>query len=214
MHRRSPQSDLSPCRGEVSPGLSWIARQSVAARGGDGVKSEIAEHMGHEGKRLSRTCATMKPLILRDARKSAPPHRMTPGYAAAGSSLRAFLIQLSKNQRQASAFPLRDAPGVCTDIAPRKQRAQGKPGARRTRSLACKVKQAHERSHHRYNQFNRPSPRNGFNGLFRALPGDRAFLPPSPALLIADLTPASGRQDHTSSPSAASRQASVRPPKL
>jgi hypothetical protein len=27
----------------------------------------------------------------------------------------------------------------------------------------------------------RPSLRNGFNGLLRALPGDRAFLPPSPA---------------------------------
>src|SRR3979409_53683 len=39
-------------------------------------------------------------------------------------------------------------------------------------------------------------------GLYRALPGDRAFLPPSPALLSANLTPASGRQDHTSSPSA------------
>jgi hypothetical protein len=33
-------------------------------------------------------------------------------------------------------------------------------------------------------------------------PGDRALLPPSPALLIADLTPASGRQDHTILPSA------------
>jgi hypothetical protein len=27
----------------------------------------------------------------------------------------------------------------------------------------------------------RPSPRNGFNGFLRALPGDRALLPPSPA---------------------------------
>jgi hypothetical protein len=27
----------------------------------------------------------------------------------------------------------------------------------------------------------RHSPRNGFNGFLRALPGDRAFLPPSPA---------------------------------
>src|ERR1700730_6562824 len=44
--------------------------------------------------------------------------------------------------------------------------------------------------------------RNGFNGLLRALPGDRAFLSPSPALLLADLTPASRRQDHTTSPSA------------
>jgi hypothetical protein len=62
----------------------------------------------------------------------------------------------------------------------REQRAQGKPGARRTRSLACEIKQAHERSHHRFTGFTRPSLRNGFNGFLRALPGDRAFLSPSP----------------------------------
>ena len=44
--------------------------------------------------------------------------------------------------------------------------------------------------------------RNGFNGFLRALLGDRAFLPPSPAGNPANLTPASGRQDHTTSPSA------------
>ena len=57
--------------------------------------------------------------------------------------------------------------------------------------------------------------RNGFNGFLRALPGDRACLPPSPADMFlskpgwadatsANLTPASGRQDHTTSPSASS----------
>ena len=40
--------------------------------------------------------------------------------------------------------------------------------------------------------------------LIRTLPGDRAFLPPSPARLSANLTPASGCQDHTISPSASS----------
>src|SRR5713101_5067509 len=57
--------------------------------------------------------------------------------------------------------------------------------------------------------------RNGFNGFLRALPGDRALLPPSPCGLKVlsspvepneppqDLTPASRRQDHTTSPSAA-----------
>src|SRR5882724_943462 len=56
--------------------------------------------------------------------------------------------------------------------------------------------------------------RNGFNGFLRALPGDRALLPPSPSgyvlskpgwadLNSANLTPASGRQDHTTSPYAA-----------
>jgi hypothetical protein len=40
--------------------------------------------------------------------------------------------------------------------------------------------------------------------LLRALPGDRALLPPSPlrSLLLKNLTPASRRQDHTTSPSA------------
>src|SRR5882672_5791094 len=56
--------------------------------------------------------------------------------------------------------------------------------------------------------------RNGFNGFLRALPGDRARLPPSSANMFlskpgwadlnsANFTPASGRQDHTTSPYAA-----------
>jgi hypothetical protein len=36
-------------------------------------------------------------------------------------------------------------------------------------------------SHHGHTGITRHSPRSGFNGLLRALPGDRAFLPPSPA---------------------------------
>jgi hypothetical protein len=47
-------------------------------------------------------------------------------------------------------------------------------------------------------------PRAMVYGLFRALPGDRALLPPSFADRSATLTPASGRQDHTTSPSASS----------
>ena len=54
-------------------------------------------------------------------------------------------------------------------------------------------------------EITRHSPRNGFNGFLRALPGDQACLTPSSALLIADLTPASGRQNHTTSPSASAR---------
>jgi hypothetical protein len=34
-------------------------------------------------------------------------------------------------------------------------------------------------SHHRISQIIRHSLRDGFNGVLRALPGDRAFLPPS-----------------------------------
>src|ERR1700704_2453990 len=59
-------------------------------------------------------------------------------------------------------------------------------------------------SHHGHTGITRHSPRNGFNGFLRALPGDRAFLPPSPlrSLLLKKLTPASGWQDPTPYPSA------------
>src|SRR6266403_3859295 len=76
------------------------------------------------------------------------------------------------------------------------------PGARCTRSLACKIKQAYERSHHGHTGNHPAFPAQWFYGLFRALPGDQACLTPSPALLLADLTPALGRQNDTTSPSA------------
>src|SRR5712671_5389542 len=72
------------------------------------------------------------------------------------------------------------------------------PGARCARSLVCKKT---TRSHRNDPAF----PAQWFYGLLRALPGDQACLTPSPALLIADLTPASGRQNHTTSPYAAAR---------
>jgi hypothetical protein len=62
-------------------------------------------------------------------------------------------------------------------------------------------------SHHRFAETIRHSLRDGFNGFLRALSGDRAFLSPSPvrcASIVTNLTPASRRQDHTTSPSTAS----------
>src|SRR5258707_1223681 len=83
------------------------------------------------------------------------------------------------------------------------------PGARCTRSLACKIKQAYEHSHHGHTGNHPAFPAQWFYGLLRALPGDQACLTPSPALLIADLTPASGRQNDTTSPYAAVRSSSA-----
>jgi hypothetical protein len=75
------------------------------------------------------------------------------------------------------------------------------PGARSARSRAWCV--VNTRVSHRGHAGNtRHSLRNGFNGFLRALPGDRAFLSPSSTDRSVDLTPASGRQDHTTSPSA------------
>src|SRR6202022_4070026 len=105
--------------------------------------------------------------------------------------------------RRNFAFPRRVAPELYMKPSPRKQRARGMPGARCTRSLVCSVLVAHECSHHGRTGTPGIPARNGFNGFLRALPGDRACLSPSSAVLLADLTPASRRQDHTTSPSAA-----------
>jgi hypothetical protein len=40
------------------------------------------------------------------------------------------------------------------------------PGALCTRSLACELKKAHERSYHRYAETLRHSPRDGFTAYF------------------------------------------------
>src|SRR5258708_26384005 len=78
------------------------------------------------------------------------------------------------------------------------------PGARCARSLVCKKT---TRSHRNDPAF----PAQWFYGLLRALPGDQACLTPSPALLIADLTPALGRQNDTTSPSASARSSHALP---
>ena len=54
------------------------------------------------------------------------------------------------------------------------------PGARCTRSRAWSVVNTRV-SHHGYTGSPGIPARNGFNGFLRTLPGDRAFLSPSPA---------------------------------
>ena len=111
----------------------------------------------------------------------------------------ASLLAMTTNTNPRSRGAIR--PSCSYIIPPSKQRAQGMPGAWCARSRACRVVNTRV-SHHGHTGNARHSPRNGFNSLFRALPGDRAFLPPSLANTSANLTPASGCQDHTTSPSA------------
>ena len=56
------------------------------------------------------------------------------------------------------------------------------PGAQCTRSLVCEVvvQDAHEYSQRSHRKSPGIPARNGFNGFLRDLPGDRAFLSPSP----------------------------------
>jgi hypothetical protein len=81
---------------------------------------------------------------------------------------------------------------------------KGIDSSRPVTEAACAVVESTRVSHHGHAGNVRHSPRNGFNGFLRALPGDRAFLPPSSlrSLLLKNLMPASGHQDHTTSPSA------------
>ena len=80
------------------------------------------------------------------------------------------------------------------------KRAQGRPGAGRNPWPASKWKSWRQSPQVWPNA--RPSLRDGFNAVLRALPRDRAFLPLSRADRSAHLTPASGCQDHTTSASA------------
>src|SRR5258705_13683968 len=73
------------------------------------------------------------------------------------------------------------------------------PGARCTGGLACKIAKKRTRAY-RFSGGNPAFPAQWFYGLLRALLGDQACLTPSSALLIADFTPASGRQNHTTWP--------------
>src|SRR6266436_10013488 len=93
-------------------------------------------------------------------------------------------------------------------------RAQGMPGAQCARSLACKIDKAHEHSHHGHTGNHPAFPAQWFYGLLRALPGDRAFCHRHLRIwrvttrlgshASANLTPASRRQNHTTSPYAES----------
>jgi len=82
------------------------------------------------------------------------------------------------------------------------ERVQGMPGASRTRSLVRKWKK-HTSKSPQVRRFDRHSLRNGFTVSSELSSVTRRLLSPSLARDLASLTPALGRQDHTSSPSAA-----------
>jgi len=84
--------------------------------------------------------------------------------------------------------------------APGDQRAQGMPGAQCARSLVCNENKHTSVVTTVTPEITRHSPRNGFTAYFVFSPVNRAFLPPSSARLLADLTPASGCQNDTTWP--------------
>src|SRR4249920_2075091 len=89
-------------------------------------------------------------------------------------------------------------PEVCIFVCPlRKQRAQGRPGARCTRGLVCKVRNKNAHEHTGSAGASRPSLRSGFTAYFVLSPvnGSIATVVPQEALLPKELdasTAASG----------------------
>jgi len=96
-----------------------------------------------------------------------------------------------------------------------RKRAQGKPGARCTRGLVCKLHKKMRTRAYRSSGGIPAFPARWFYGFFRALPGERLCCHRRRRDTPASLTPASRRQDHTTSPSASAcaRQSQLsRPP--
>jgi hypothetical protein len=100
-----------------------------------------------------------------------------------GSAKQSIAQQGSKNgllrrcaPRNDVAISRREAPEVCQErpALPITEGA-GKAGCPLHPQPRVRNKKAHEHSHYRFTGVTRPSLRNGFNGLYRALPGDRLF---------------------------------------
>src|SRR5664279_3512932 len=125
---------------------------------------------------------------------------------------------LAMTARYDSAFSRRCAPELCQILRLENQRAQGKPGARCTRSLAWCVKNTRV-SHHRFTgtpslpcamvltAYFALSPVTGLSCHRRPQEACKKL---ARSLLLKNLTPASGRQDHTTSPSADKAPSSTR----
>src|SRR5437588_12495070 len=104
-----------------------------------------------------------------------------------------------RNTKYVVAFSRLKESEVCIFVCPpRNQRAQGRPGARCTRDLACQCtrqKAAHE--HTGPAGASRPSLRNGFTAYFMLSPVNGSFATVAGGTPPAHLTPAPRRQDHT-----------------
>src|SRR3981081_1941346 len=85
--------------------------------------------------------------------------------------------------RHGFAIPGPNTPGALRSVLPLSMKGAGNAGRAMHPQPRVRNKKAHEHSHHGHTGVTRHSLRNGFNGLYRALPGDRACLSPSSAEL-------------------------------
>ncbi len=117
-----------------------------------------------------------------DLAKPLPPRRMGPGVRRDDDGARPD-SHLKQLKGRATVASRRVAPECCIDMSLRsKQRAQGRPGAGHTHGP--RARKMHGAGTTGTTGAFRPSLRDGFHGVLRALPGDRALLPPSPARAV------------------------------
>ena len=102
----------------------------------------------------------------------------------------------------ASVFSRHDVPEVCIFVCPpRNMRAQGRPGACRTRGPMCCLRMEKRCTRaYRFGGSIPAFPAQWFYGLYRALPGERLFCLRRLRGFTQGLTPAPRHQDHTTSP--------------
>jgi hypothetical protein len=164
----------------------FLTQQQRAAdlRGGDGRRI-------HGWRPLTRSLASLARLRL--------PVQLEAKYPLARHPVRFQALEIGMCPHSRGA----NTPGLCTNLVPPITEGAGNAG-RPMRPIAARamVERKMQTRCQVTPEIARHSPRNGFNGFLRALLGDRACLPPSFADSSAHLTPASGRQDHTTSPSA------------
>jgi hypothetical protein len=93
-------------------------------------------------------------------------------------------------------------PRFAREVPALQSRAQGRPGARRTRGLVCNADRKCAHEHTGSAEASRPSLRNGFTAYFVLSPENGSFASVARETLspLVDLTPAPRRQNHTTSP--------------
>src|SRR5450631_3477823 len=183
---------------------------------------------GHDGRVCcsiqfsnSQDVSVVEPSLRARHRHSGMVRRTRPGISR--FRVRCFASprndDVCSNSKHDFAISRRDAPEACIYFPPKEGVGNARVPVAPAASCALGSGRTHT-SNNEYTGIARHPRTQWFYGLCRALPGDRAFLPPSPRGYVLskpgwadatpqDLTPASGRQDHTILPYAKASLVSV-----
>jgi len=177
-------------------GRQRIPHSTPYLRDGGKLPLPLRERVGVRGSDRSIDCNPSPESHL--AMRSDLSHK---GRGGTSSQFKFFKSQFQIRLRIPAA-PMASGFFTTTSLANRGRRecrARDAPAASRAKQKSTRD------SHHRSAERSGTPCANGFNGLLRALPGDRALLSPSSARcmsIVTDLMPASRHQDHAILPSA------------